>query len=103
MFLDLLYESEEYINQGTNLVKCLGKLIIIIFLNLQLEAKSDSIGLGTILAFFTAAEMLPPLGFDCCLVLRFSETNVFPTASTCALELPCQRVTTISQRSSERG
>ena len=39
------------------------------------------------LAFFTGAERIPVLGFDYPPCVRFSATTIFPTASTCALEL----------------
>ena len=41
----------------------------------------------TVLAFFTGAEDIPPLGFETTPGLRFCNSIVFPTASTCALEL----------------
>ena len=43
--------------------------------------------LPEILAFFTGTERVPPLGFDHPPTLRFDSNNIFPTASTCALEL----------------
>ena len=39
------------------------------------------------LSFSTGAESIPPLGFDSPLSLQFNSHNVFPMASTCALEL----------------
>ncbi|XP_064390717.1 apoptosis-resistant E3 ubiquitin protein ligase 1-like [Halichondria panicea] len=47
----------------------------------------DSVSLKTILSFTTGSESVPPIGFDNSLGLRFNDTNVFPTSSTCALEL----------------
>ncbi|XP_064398957.1 uncharacterized protein LOC135345463 [Halichondria panicea] len=47
----------------------------------------DSVSLKTILSFTTGSESVPPMGFDNSLGLRFNDTNVFPTSSTCALEL----------------
>lgn len=45
------------------------------------------ITLGTILAFFTGAEEIPPTGFPHSPVLSFNPVNPYPTASTCAAEL----------------
>ena len=39
------------------------------------------------LVFFTAAERLPPGGFNKVCTLNFNLLNVYPTASTCALVL----------------
>ena len=39
-----------------------------------------------ILAFFTGAEQIPPLGFPYDPVLTFAD-NPYPTASTCAIQL----------------
>ena len=39
-----------------------------------------------ILAFFTGADSIPPLGYSS-VVLNFNAKNHYPTASTCALEL----------------
>jgi len=44
------------------------------------------ITLEKVLAFFTGAEYLPPLGYEN-VTLQFSSSNPFPTASTCAIEL----------------
>ena len=42
------------------------------------------ISMGDILSFFTAAEYIPPLGFDNA-TLNFNDKNPYPTASTCGL------------------
>ena len=46
-----------------------------------------TLGLEDCLAFFTAAEKLPPAGFDRECSLTFNPSNIYPTASTCALVL----------------
>ena len=43
--------------------------------------------LHTILNFFFGAEKIPPMGFPSDPVLRFNGSDVYPTASTCAIEL----------------
>ena len=48
---------------------------------------AENVHLSTVLSFFTGAESLPPMGFGMAPVLRFDPSNMFPTASTCALEL----------------
>lgn len=40
-----------------------------------------------VLIFFTGASRIPPLGFPKSPTLNFSEENIYPTASTCALIL----------------
>ena len=40
-----------------------------------------------ILAFFTGSESIPPLGFPHVPVLNFSPQNIYPTASTCDIQL----------------
>ena len=46
-----------------------------------------SVTLSTVLSFVTGAEEIPPLGFPHNATLGFSETNPYPTASTCAIQL----------------
>jgi hypothetical protein len=51
--------------------------------------KADSectVSVGTVLAFFTGADTIPPLGYTSA-VLNFNQFNEYPTASTCAVEL----------------
>ena len=43
--------------------------------------------LPMVLSFFTGAEEIPPLGFPHDPTLNFSDDNLYPTASTCAIEL----------------
>ena len=43
--------------------------------------------LKCILQFFTGAETLPPMGFSYDPELNFNGTNMYPTASTCAVQL----------------
>ncbi|CAI8034740.1 G2/M phase-specific E3 ubiquitin-protein ligase [Geodia barretti] len=43
--------------------------------------------LGDCLSFFTGAQRIPPTGFIQACTLNFSDSNVYPTASTCALIL----------------
>ena len=42
------------------------------------------ITIGDVLSFFTGADHIPPLGFGDA-TLTFNESNLYPTASTCAL------------------
>ena len=46
----------------------------------------ENVHLSTVLSVFTGAESLPPMGVGMAPVLRFDPSNMFPTASTCALE-----------------
>ena len=46
-----------------------------------------SVTLSTILSFVTGAEDIPPLGFPHDATLGFSESNPYPTASTCSIQL----------------
>lgn len=43
--------------------------------------------LSTVLSFVTGAAEIPPLGFPHEATLGFSETNPYPTASTCDIQL----------------
>ena len=45
-----------------------------------------TVKLSTVLSFVTGAEEIPPLGFPHDATLGFSETNPYPTASTCAIQ-----------------
>ena len=51
-----------------------------------LESSENKVSLGMILSFFTGADSVPPCGYNQ-VVLNFSETSPYPTASTCAMEL----------------
>ena len=44
------------------------------------------VSLRTVLAFFTGADSVPPLGYKSA-VINFDHTNQYPTASTCAIQL----------------
>lgn len=46
-----------------------------------------SLGLEDCLAFFSGANSIPAAGFDDICTLNFSPSNMYPTASTCALVL----------------
>ena len=46
-----------------------------------------SLDLGDCLAFFTGANSIPAIGFNDICTLNFNPTNIYPTASTCALVL----------------
>ena len=46
-----------------------------------------TLSLGDCLSFFTGAEQVPPAGFDRECTLNFNSSNIYPTASTCALVL----------------
>ena len=52
----------------------------------NLEQNADVVSLETLLTFFTGAGNIPPLGYEN-VTLQFSSSNLFPTASTCAIEL----------------
>ena len=43
--------------------------------------------LEDVLSFFSGASKIPPLGFDSTPSLSFSDSAIYPTASTCALHL----------------
>ena len=45
------------------------------------------LSLENVLNFFTGSEVVPPQGFDPKPTLMFNSEIMFPTASTCALEL----------------
>ena len=47
----------------------------------------ESVSLGVVLSFFSGADDIPPLGFPHEPVLNFSSHAVYPTASTCAIQL----------------
>ncbi len=47
--------------------------------------KDDKASLDMILSFFTGADSVPPLGYRN--VLSFNHMSLYPTASTCAVEL----------------
>ena len=51
-----------------------------------LESNEEKVSLAMILSFFTGADSVPPCGYDQ-VVLNFSATSPYPTASTCAMEL----------------
>ena len=44
------------------------------------------VSLKTVLAFFTGADCIPPLGYTSA-TLTFNPTDPYPTASTCAIQL----------------
>ena len=46
----------------------------------------NSVKLETIVAFFTGADAVPPLGYPS-VTLNFNDENIYPTASTCAIVL----------------
>lgn len=48
---------------------------------------AEVVTLPMILSFFTGSESIPPLGFPHDPVLNFSDTSIYPTASTCAIQL----------------
>ena len=47
----------------------------------------ELIALDDVMIFFSGSDKLPPLGFPKKPSLHFNSTNIYPTASTCALEL----------------
>jgi hypothetical protein len=66
-------------------------VIICLLHNLFLGGEAD-LTFQDVLAFFTGAERIPPLGFHNQPTLNFNDNNPFPTASTCGivLTLPTQ-------------
>ena len=56
---------------------------IIIFVNI---IDPPQVNLKSILIFFTGADTIPPQGYPSA-NLYFSHSNIFPTASTCAITL----------------
>lgn len=54
---------------------------------LFVDTDKPEVTLCQILSFFTGCEAPPPTGFDCVPSLLFDDSAVFPTASTCALQL----------------
>ena len=48
---------------------------------------SDTVSLGDILSFYSGANDIPPLGFPHEAELNFNPIAVYPTASTCAIQL----------------
>lgn len=56
-----------------------------------------TVTLGRILNFFTGAEEIPPEGFNHPPVLTFNPDEVFPTSSTCAVELVLPTYTQYSE------
>ena len=63
---------------------CLAKILnVCLFIGGELD-----IGLSDVLAFFSGADQVPPLGFEHTATLSFHRgQEVLPTASTCTLEL----------------
>ena len=43
--------------------------------------------LSSILSFFSGSEEVPPLGFPSPPEINFNSTNIYPTSSTCAVQL----------------
>lgn len=51
------------------------------------DASNIDLRLSDVLAFFSGAEKIPPMGFTQKPTLEFSPTNTYPMASTCTLAL----------------
>jgi len=47
----------------------------------------EEITLEDVIVFFSGSDKIPPLGFPRSPTLNFSQDNLYPTASTCALVL----------------
>ncbi len=47
----------------------------------------NSVSLSTVLNFFSGADDIPPGGFPLPPAINFNSRNIYPTASTCAVEL----------------
>lgn len=45
------------------------------------------VSLETVMCFFSGAANIPPSGYDIDPTILFSRENLYPTASTCALQL----------------
>ena len=54
----------------------------------------NGVALSQVLQFFTGAVEIPVLGFGCTPILRFADDEIFPTSSTCAVELTLPMHTT---------
>lgn len=52
----------------------------------DLSTTNDCVTLENILSFFTGSDTIPPLGYAS-VTLNFNKDNLYPTASTCAVEL----------------
>ena len=74
-FMDFVEECQE----GMNII---GKRPILKCI-LGIE---ESVKLDTLLSFFTGADVLPPLGYKT-VTLDFNNSNIYPTASTCSIQL----------------
>ena len=46
-----------------------------------------NVSLETVMNFFSGASDVPPAGYDVDPAIYFSNENVYPTSSTCALQL----------------
>ena len=59
------------------------------------EEETRTLALEDILVFATGANRVPPMGFPKKVTVQFDKSSIFPTASTCALEmyLPIQWAT----------
>ena len=53
---------------------------------LMIGTQDSSPNLGNILSFFTGEDVVPPCGYDS-VTLNFNYEAIYPTASTCAIEL----------------
>ena len=61
------------------------QLILILFF--MADREDMGLELHDVLSFLTGADQLPPLGLPYSPSMYFSETNQFPTASTCAIHM----------------
>jgi hypothetical protein len=48
---------------------------------------AGDVSLKMIFSFFTGANSIPPTGYDVTPIMYFNPTSLYPTASTCALQL----------------
>ncbi len=62
-------------------------LKICFMLLISISLGGGEVALEDVLSFFCGASKIPPLGFDSTPALSFSDSAIYPTASTCALHL----------------
>ncbi len=86
-------EVDTYIQFGDYLEECKGNIQVIkrvkdMFYVINIHISRWWRGsLRRCVKFFCGASKIPPLGFDSTPALSFSDSAIYPTASTCALHL----------------
>ena len=77
-------EGKLYNNIPLGTLSCIDTLFFITFT--ESVPREKQVSLKTVLAFFTGADSIPPLGYQSA-VLNFNPHNPYPMASTCAIQL----------------